>query len=86
MATAPQYFVSHLLRANRKLTVADIEVEASVAGVHDDIWPMDSYKQHLRVTPEEIDAVRSRKQRVHNAWKHTKRVEQHASLLADAGA
>jgi hypothetical protein len=56
-----QRFVSILLTAeeSRNLTIGRIELEASILGIYDDLWPMDQYKEHLKVTPEEVANIRA---------------------------
>ncbi len=74
-AKSSQGFINALLRASQdnELTVGRIELEASVLGVYDDLWPMDQYKQFLRVTPEDIAEVNSRRNASHRAWYHSSR-------------
>lgn len=49
-------FVHALLEADatQSLHIGRIELEASIIGVYDDLWPMDQYKQYLRVSAEEL--------------------------------
>lgn len=56
-------FVNSLLRVsnNPRLTAGHIEITASTLGVYDDLWPMDQYKEYLRVTPQDIAAVNERR-------------------------
>jgi hypothetical protein len=58
-------FVKALIGCSKTiLTAGDIELEASILDVYEDLWPMTQYKTHLKVTEEEITQTTGRRDEV----------------------
>jgi hypothetical protein len=62
-AATSHHYLKALLKAGAKhgLTAADVELEASILNVYDDLWPIDHHKTYLKVTPEEVTLAAARR-------------------------
>lgn len=59
VASNTNSFVTRLRRSYLQVSSGDIETAALRLGVFDDIWPMDQYKRHLRVSEKELERIRA---------------------------
>jgi len=71
-AKSTSKYVKALLDApgTDSLAVGEVELEASILGVYDDLWPMDGYKGYIKVTREEIDDVLKRRRATVRRWRN----------------